>query len=264
MAEVVAAIAASGLALQEGLAVAFVVGEEESGDGSLALRERVRAPLTVVGEPTSLVPCLEHFRYREYRLACKGSRAHAALPELGSSAIHAMLSWLTALQEESALLGGVAVNPRQIRGGGDLFVVAEQCEAQVDVHASPAAEDKAVAHLIGRARSRVEAAHPTCFFEHEEVYVAPGYALAESDPRIRPLVRAFERTGLPWRPGSFRSHSDGPLFHEAGSATIMCGPGRLEVAHTDREHVSLDEVFRAARLYAATIVEVCAPVVSGR
>jgi acetylornithine deacetylase/succinyl-diaminopimelate desuccinylase-like protein len=39
--------------------------------------------------------------------------------------------------------------------------------------------------------------------------------------------------------------------------TVLCGPGALEVAHTRHEHVSIDEVVRAARLYAAIICETC-------
>ena len=60
-----------------------------------------------------------------------------------------------------------------------------------------------------------------------------------------------------WEPGTFRSHSDAPLFHRAGSLTLVCGPGHLEVAHTRHEHVDLAQVREAARLYAAMIYEAC-------
>jgi acetylornithine deacetylase len=74
---------------------------------------------------------------------------------------------------------------------------------------------------------------------------------------LLPLHRAFDVTGTPWEPAAFRSHSDGSLFHLKGSLPVICGPGRLEVAHTRHEHVSLQETQQAARLYAAMIYEAC-------
>jgi acetylornithine deacetylase/succinyl-diaminopimelate desuccinylase-like protein len=79
---------------------------------------------------------------------------------------------------------------------------------------------------------------------------------------VQPVRAAFRTRGLPWEPGVFRSHSDASRFHRAGSLTLVCGPGRLEVAHTRHEHVDLAEVREAARLYAAMIYEACVRVSS--
>jgi acetylornithine deacetylase len=76
--EAVIAVVRSGVELKRGLVVALVVGEEEYGDGSEALLEWRTAPLTVIGEPTGLVPCLDHYGYYECLLTVRGARAHAA------------------------------------------------------------------------------------------------------------------------------------------------------------------------------------------
>lgn len=265
MVEALLALTAAGVELKRGLAVALVVGEEEYGDGSAALIERTGAPLTVIGEPTGLVPCLDHYGYFEYRLQARGNQVHAALPELGASAIHAMLGWLTAAFEGAqapVLFDRLAMNPREIRGGGDMFVVAEACEAFVDIHGVPGVDAAEVDALIAAARERAALEHAGCALQSECVFAAPGYAVADGDARLDPLRRAFERVhargaAARWRPAAFRSHSDGALFHRAGSLPVICGPGRLEVAHTRNEHVSLSEVEAAARLYAAMIYEAC-------
>ena len=57
--------------------------------------------------------------------------------------------------------------------------------------------------------------------------------------------------GLPGQPSVFRSHSDAAVFQAAGAVAVVCGPGRLEMAHSPEEQVSLDQVDQAARLYAA-------------
>ena len=76
--EAVIAVVKSGVELKRGLTVALVVGEEEYGDGSEALLEWRTAPLTVIGEPTGLVPCVDHYGYYECRMTARGARACCA------------------------------------------------------------------------------------------------------------------------------------------------------------------------------------------
>lgn len=258
--EALAAIAATGAELKRGLAVALVVGEEEYGDGSETLVEHVTAPLTVIGEPTALIPCTDHYGYYEYRLTTRGAQAHAALPEVGASAIHAMLTWLTHMLEERQrppYSHEVSVNPRAITGGAELFVVAERCEADVDVHTIPGRGADEAQALVDTARVKASATHPRCDLSYELVFAADGYAIAPDDGRLEPLRRACEIADMGWHPAAFRSHSDGSLFHRAGSLPVILGPGRLEVAHTRDENISLAETERAARLYAAIIHQAC-------
>jgi len=260
MVEAVVAVVQSGIELKRGLTVALVVGEEEYGDGSEALLQTRSAPLTVIGEPTGLLACVDHYGYYECRLTARGTRAHAALPEIGASAIHAMLEWMRHILEaggETYFAQGLSVNTREIRGGAGLFMVAEQCEAMIDIHAPPAVPVNMINQLIEETRDKALATHPGCELAYENLYWAPGYNNAPEDPLLAPLHRAFDAADLHWKPVAFRSHSDGNLFYQKGSVPVICGPGRLEVAHTRAEHVSLRETAQAARLYAAMIYEAC-------
>lgn len=258
--EALAALVGAGVEFKRGLTVALVVGEEEYGDGSEALLAWRTAPLTVIGEPTGLVPCVDHYGYYECRLKVGGARAHAALPEMGANAIHAMLAWMQRIIEagqQGDFAAGLTINPREIRGGASLFMVAAECEAAVDIHAPPGVDSAVIDRLIEAARDQAAATHPRCELAYENLYWATGYAHAADEPLLAPLQRACAATGVAWTPTAFRSHSDGSLFHQQGSVPVICGPGRLEVAHTRHEHVSLAETQRAARLYAAMIYEAC-------
>ncbi len=260
MVEAVIAVVRSGVTLKRGLTVALVVGEEEYGDGSEVLLDWRTTPLTVIGEPTGLAPCVDHFGYYECRLSVTGERAHAALPEMGASAIHGMLEWMQeimALAAHADYAKGLTVNPREIRGGAGLFMVAQNCEAAVDIHVPPEGDSHTVERLIEEARMKAQATHPDCKLVHENLYWATGFASAADDALLQPVRGAFERVGMPWHPTAFRSHSDGSLFHQKGSVPVICGPGKLEVAHTRHEHVSIEETRQAARLYAAMIYEAC-------
>ena len=260
MVEAVVAIVRSGIELKRGLILALVVGEEETGDGSEALLESRTAPLTVIGEPTGLLACVDHYSYYECRLRVRGTRAHAALPEIGASAIHAMLEWMRHILEtgnERYFSRGLSVNTREINGGAGHFMVAEQCEAVVNIHAPPDMPINTIEELIEESRIKALATHPGCELDFENQFWAAGYSNEAEGPLLAPLHQAYQTVGLDWQPTAFRSHSDGSLFHQKGSITVICGPGRLEVAHTRGEHVSLHETRQAARLYAAMIYEAC-------
>ena len=258
--EALIAVRESGLPLRRGLTVGLVVGEEEYGDGAQALLDAVHAPLVVVGEPTGLLPCTSHYGYLELRLQASGTRAHAALPEAGANAIHAMLAWMLQILDGAVRLRlpePLAVNPRQIQGGTGQFVVADACEAMLDVHLPPGVDGELPRQIVDEALEVARAGHPACELSYEPVFWSPGYALEPDSARLGALQRAFALADLPYAPGTFRSHSDASLFHRKGAHPVVCGPGRLELAHVRDEWVSLSEVHQAARLYAAMIYEAC-------
>jgi len=260
--EAVIALVESKTSLRRGLCVALVVGEEEDGDGAQALLEEVWAPITVIGEPTNLLPCTSHFGYLETLLVSNGHRAHAALPDVGANAIHAMLAWMMHIIDESPKLpfaDQLAINPSEIHGGEPYFVVAENCEALIDFHIPPYVGCEPVEELIERARAAVLESHREVKLKYKKLSWAPGFIHDDTKhgERLVPLRNAFKRIGLKWQPSVFRSHSDANLFHPTGTLPCICGPGDLAVAHGREEHISINEVERAARLYGAMIYEVC-------
>lgn len=260
--EAIIALAESKTPLQRGLCVALVVGEEEDGDGAQALLEEVWAPIAVIGEPTNLLPCTAHFGYLETRLLSNGHRAHAALPDVGANAIHAMLAWMMHIIAESQKLpfaNQLAINPSEIHGGEPYFVVAENCEALIDFHIPPHVGCEPVEEVIETARAVVLESHREVNLTYKKLSWAPGfiYDTNEEDDRLLPLRNAFKRVGLEWRPSVFRSHSDANRFDPTGTLPLICGPGDLAVAHGREEKISIGEVERAARLYGAMIYEAC-------
>lgn len=260
MLEAVLALHESGLPLKNGFCAAFVVGEEQYGDGSKALREAIQAPVVIIGEPTGLSPCLSHYGYLEIRLNGKGLRAHAALPEIGANAIHAVLSWLLMILDESQRLSYtdyLSINPREIQGGEPSFVVPDTCEAHIDIHLPPGAGISDIINIIEKTRCVVLESHEEIDLSFEKVFWADGYRIDEKSPKLTPLQSAFSKAEVLWEPDVFRSHSDASLFKSPGIMPIVCGPGELSMAHRREEFVPLPEVEAAARLYAAMIHEYC-------
>ena len=232
------------------IGLALVVGEEEDSSGAKALMEGYSFPWAVIGEPTSLVPCLGHYGYLEVMLRTEGKRAHSSMPELGHNAIEYMLKLLLQITEYAAAAPhGLVYNIRELSGFPGGFVVPDACEAWLDLHLPPNAKidvlKSELEALVKSAGNRVKGLNSRLKFE--ETYA--GYRIAEERPLIGKLKETFRKMSLPWEPQDFRSHSDGSALWAAGVDPIVLGPGRLEAAHTPEESVSFEQVVQAARLY---------------
>ena len=232
----------------------LVVGEEENGDGSAVFLEQCRPPWVVIGEPTGLAACFAHYGYLEAGFITHGLRSHSSLPELGHNAVESMLRLLLHLGKDPIFdreRGEIVYSIRELSSSRGGFVVPDRCEAWIDLHLPPDMDPAALQESIRRISADAGRFIPDLDMELSFDFASPGYDLG-SDSRPAGLVRDIY-TRLGCKPGlsAFRSHSDGNLFHAAGTSPIILGPGSLESAHTPDEQVSFGEVLEAARIYAA-------------
>jgi len=255
------------------IALALVVGEESSGDGSTALMEHLQAQgeqpqVAVIGEPTRLNLCYRHFGYLEVLLTTHGKRAHAALPERGDNAIDAMMQLLGGLRAPMSplsqipgnLLESLVFNVREMRGGGEAFVVPEYCEAVLDVHFPPDVTLQSVKGLLHARMRRERERLPRHRCHMHQKFGSDGYTLTPESDALRYLQWAQQSVGamplpIPEEPeiqqGVFRSHSDGNVLWAQGTRPVVVGPGDLHTAHTLHERVSVQELHQATQLYVA-------------
>jgi acetylornithine deacetylase len=236
------------------LGLLLVVGEEENGDGSLRFLEETCPAWVVIGEPTSLRPAFSHFGYMEMALVTRGRRIHSSLPELGHNAIESMLRVLLQLANSPLFAQGpsqLVYSIREMSSARAGFVVPDRCEALIDLHLPPTVDPGEMRRefeaLFDRARKTIEGLDLEAYFD----FAAGGYQLDLDNRLMKVLEEICPRLNLPLEFEPFRSHSDGNLFHQAGSRPLILGPGSLETAHTAEEQTSLAEVEAAARLYAA-------------
>jgi acetylornithine deacetylase/succinyl-diaminopimelate desuccinylase-like protein len=50
------------------------------------------------------------------------------------------------------------------------------------------------------------------------------------------------------------------LVNRAKTPTCLFGPGNIEVAHSKNEHVKVEDVLKASKVYAKTAIEYCSVV----
>lgn len=232
----------------------FVVGEEENGDGSARFLQEFRPPWAVIGEPTSLSPCLSHYGYLEVTLTTRGRRIHSSLPELGHNAVESMLKFLLLLNKEPLFerdTTRIVYSIREMSSSRAGFVVPDQCETFIDLHLPPGLSPQSVQEAIHGCVEKGKQAIPGLNISLSFEFSAQGYDLEDHGRFAAVLDEVSVQLNLPLQPGPFRSHSDGNLFFEAGCRPMILGPGSLETAHTADEQTSLFEVEAAARIYAA-------------
>jgi len=209
----------------------FVVGEERGSDGAKAAN---RHPLAsgcrylVNGEPTDSFLGTAHRGVLRVKLTAKGRTAHTSRPEMGESAIDKLIDALIDLRAqplpEDALLGRTHYTVGLISGGIAPNVVPPHAEAEVMFRTVGAFADLQPA--LDALKPRVSV---------ETVLEVPAARLMTVD--------GFKTVSFPFA-------TDVP-FLDAWGKPLLFGPGSILVAHTDSEHVAIEELETAAASYQA-------------
>jgi acetylornithine deacetylase len=207
----------------------FVVGEERDSAGAKAAAHHPRGSRFLInGEPTENRLALGSKGALRYEMVARGKLAHSAYPELGHSAIHALLDVLQSVREiplaDDELLGRSTLNVGTITGGRAPNVVADEARAELMFRTvgDPAALREAVnAAVAGGVEAR-------------EVLHTPALRLTPFD-------------GLPTTVVAFTT--DIPTFEGAWGKPFLIGPGSIHVAHTLEERVAKKELLEAVGIY---------------
>jgi acetylornithine deacetylase len=229
---IAAMIAAAERLLSDGVknfGLLFVVGEERSSAGAMAAARSPRGSRYLVnGEPTENKLALASKGAMRLEVAATGRMAHSAYPEMGESAIDALLDVLAAIRRlplpEDALLGPSTLNIGTISGGRAPNVIPDAAKAEILVRlvSDPSALRETFAAMAG---GRVEVKEVLCI----------------------PAMKMERVEGLPTCVVSFTT--DIPVFNGSWGKPLLIGPGSIHVAHTSGEKIPKRELTEAVEIY---------------
>jgi acetylornithine deacetylase/succinyl-diaminopimelate desuccinylase family protein len=264
------ALRRAGLRPPRPVVLAAVIGEESGNLGTAALgRDGPPADLAVVGEPSDLAVIPAHRGVYRCDVVVHGRAAHGSTPELGVNAIGLAARLIVALDgrlpeiwknQRHPVLGGPSVNIGTIRGGIATNVVPDRCEFTFGKRWVPgdsperirADLEAVIAASIGAGKADVV---------RDEAFDAvprPPLDLSAEHPLTRALAEAIEDvTGRRAAVGRFQAFTDAAVLQAAGTPAVVFGPGDLALAHTDEEHVPIDALHTAARIYARLALRLC-------
>lgn len=260
-----AMMAALHAAHQEGFAgrldLLVTLEEEAGGRGARsALDAGYRCDHVIVGEPTRLDVLTAHAGLVFFDLEARGRAAHGSTPELGDNAIDKMVAFIAELCARVTawpaheVLGAPSFNLGAMCGGDRANRVPDRCTAAVDVRLVPPATADDVAQ---RARSLLR--DPRWHGISAEI-VKYGGPLDTNPgaPAARALQAAAKGAGRRSGTISWRAWTEAEPFQaQLGIDAVVFGPGDLAQAHTDHEHVALDEVRTAAQIYLEAARALC-------
>jgi acetylornithine deacetylase len=206
----------------------LVAGEERGSDGARVANEHAPEGVQYLinGEPTDNRLGAATRGVLRVRLRADGRAAHSAFPELGDSAIDKLLDALMVIRgvqlPEDPQLGRTHYTVGLIDGGVAPNVI------------SPHASAELFFRIVGDpapVRAALAVVEPLVAIE--SILEIPAVQLI--------TVPGFETALFPYA-------TDIPWLSNWG-APLLLGPGSIHVAHTDDEHVAIDELLAAVGLY---------------
>lgn len=273
------------------LSVTYSIGEEtgEAEIGPLSVLERgYRAPLIVNGEPTNLRVAPATMGWFFFRIRLEGKSLHPAArytaiyprpgeaPPAGVDAVEKarkIMDALSHLERDWGLYqhhlvmppGGMNLCHVSIQGGSYRAEMPPSCEVVYAVVYNPALTgDQVIAQIRTVMDGVVQAdswlrEHPP-IIDYPVIHrVLDPVNLPLDHPSVMALQAAF-RTALGREPelGCLPGPCDANIMSGAGETTIIFGPGDLAYgAHGTNEHVPVDQVIDACKVYAHLIIDWC-------
>ena len=210
------------------VAMLFVVGEEVSHDGAHAANAFATTSRVLInGEPTENRLATGTKGALRFTLRTTGTPAHSAYPELGNSAIAALVRLLAELETltlpSDPVLGATTINIGTIAGG-----VADNVLA-------PWAEARLMARTVTDAGGLLEL---LATWLNGRATLTPGVTV--------PPVRLETVPGFDTAVVAFAT--DIPALTNWGTPYLY-GPGSIHLAHGDDEHIGVEELRAAAAAY---------------
>ncbi|KAL8781352.1 MAG: hypothetical protein Q9194_000443 [Teloschistes cf. exilis] len=222
------------------LSLLFVVGEEIGGDGMRAFSASPHPAYSAVifGEPTDSMLAAGHKGNLAFTVSAKGKSAHSGYPWLGKNANSMLIPALLALDNLqlpfSDKYGDSTLNIGKMVGGEAGNVVP--ASAYADIQVRMAAEKPEVSQeLIVNAVKEVDGDLGMDFW-------SKGYGPVEIDHD----VPGFETqtvnygTDIPWLDGDHKRY--------------LYGPGSIMDAHSDHEHLSVQDLEEAVEGYKRLVL----------
>jgi acetylornithine deacetylase/succinyl-diaminopimelate desuccinylase-like protein len=257
-------VARARLALRSPLLLAVsLAGETGRHDAARFFLEndRVCARSAIVGLGTGNRICLGNKGRVDIEIIVRGKSVHSSMPETGVNAVDGFRRVMECLDRLPLGaghhgLGNATLTVTQVTSGPNIsHTIPDVCRAVLDRRLLPG-EDPDRAFRDIQESLREITAWPitvTCgaFMYPSEVARDSPLAAAVSNASHELTQR---ESAVIYSPAAL----DAGFLNRNGIETIMFGPGDLRFAHTDQEAVALQEVRDAARIYAATALQLLA------
>ena len=240
----------------------FVADEEDANLGMHAfLNSHKAATYTILGEPTDLHVAIAHRGVGRYYIDLLGHACHAALRSTEETAVAKAARAVMAIEDLNKQLESMthdvlpspSIVVTMVQGYEKDNVVPGKVRLLVDFRVLPGMTEPQTRKLVQDALD----AHGIVGFELTKHFFMPGGEVAQAHPFVSACVEQAEKLNeRKEAPQAFGASCEQCFLVEAGSATVIIGPGSLDQAHTVDEFVEKAQLLRAAKLYREIAMDV--------
>src|SRR5687768_5923210 len=222
--------------------------------------DEISAQSAIIGLGTGTRICLGNKGRIDVEIVVRGKSAHSSMPEHGINAVDGFRRVMERLDRVPRRvhrgLGKATLTVTQVTSEPNIsHTIPDVCRAVLDRRLLPGEDPDAAFREIQHALKDVagwsiEATRGAFMYPSKvakDCAVAAAAASASRELTMR-------ETELFYSPAAL----DAGFLNRNRIETIMFGPGDLRFAHTDQEAVSLQEVRDAAKIYAATALQMLA------
>ncbi len=237
------------------------VDEEYTFKGILHFLERgFWAQGAVVGEPTELEVVIAHKGMVRWRIEVTGKAVHSSKPEEGINAVVKMARIICRIEDRMQpvlarrshpLVGPPTLSIGKIQGGIQINIVPDRCFIELDRRLNPGEDPKSILATFEELLAEMRHEDPRLQVAMEEPFLVDYPLETKETEEVVGLAKSAVAAvrgeakvkGVPYG-------TDGSKTARAGIPTIVLGPGNIDQAHTAKEFVEIDQVVKAAEIYA--------------
>ncbi|KAL8674674.1 MAG: hypothetical protein Q9168_000906 [Polycauliona sp. 1 TL-2023] len=241
-AQVTAAISllSSGAVSPSSLSLLYVVGEELGGDGMRSFNSAPHPAYesVIFGESTDLKLASGHKGNLAFTVTAVGTGGHSGYPWLGENAISMLIPALLSLDHlhlpSSQRYGNSTLNIGKVVGGeaGNVIPALAYADIQVRIAGGvPAESQRSIVDAVGAVDPRLNVR-----------FWSKGYGpvLIDHDVEGFQTIVVNYGTDIPWLDG--------------GHKRYLYGPGSILDAHSDHEHLSVEDLAEAVEGYKKLVL----------
>ena len=204
---------------------------------------------------------IAHRGVGRYYIDLLGHACHAALRSTEETAVAKAARAVMAIEDLNKQLESMthdvlpspSIVVTMVQGYEKDNVVPGKVRLLVDFRVLPGMTEPQTRKLVQDALD----AHGIVGFELTKHFFMPGGEVAQAHPFVSACVEQAEKLNeRKEAPQAFGASCEQCFLVEAGSATVVIGPGSLDQAHTVDEFVEKAQLLRAAKLYREIAMDV--------
>ena len=201
-------------------------------------KQNIRPQLTILGEPTANQLGIQSTGIKSYKTIIKGISAHSSVPNKGINALFIAAKIVQELEKIAQKAAGeeLYLNVGSLSGGGNIAVIPDKAEIEWGFRYSSEESAEKIVRQYQQKIAAVIKQYPTARIETVKTAEFLGYQANDKKQISDFCVK------LQIKPTKLSYTSEAGYLAEIGQNIYLCGCGSIEQAHSENEHISIDDL----------------------